>query len=95
MRFLCADVLIVCCVGKSAQKARRLRAAAAIFAAAVLCRASSIEKTEDVGTQRVTKANFCLALFVRNCVLRELRGEKCSKLTFFEFFKFSGLSINK
>jgi hypothetical protein len=43
----------------------------------------------------VTKANFCLALFVRNCVLRELRGEKCSKLTFFEFFKFSGLSINK
>ena len=43
----------------------------------------------------MTKANFCLALFVRNCVLRELRGEKCSKLTFFEFFKFSGLSINK
>ena len=42
----------------------------------------------------MTKANFCLALFVRNCVLRELRGEKCSKLTFFEFFKFSGLSIN-
>jgi hypothetical protein len=84
-----ADVLIVCCVGKSAQKARRLRAAAVIFAAAVLCRASSIEKTEDAGTQRVTKTNFCHGLFVRNCVLRELRGEKCSKLTFFEFFKFA------
>ena len=77
--------------------ARRLRPAASLRAGRtpVVIRCSSIEKTEDIGTQRVTKANFCLALFVRNCVLRELRGEKCSKLTFFEFFKFSGLSINK
>ena len=80
-----------------AAAARRLRPAAAKRAGRtpVVIRCSSIEKTEDTGTQRVTKANFCLALFVRNCVLRELRGEKCSKLTFFEFFKFSGLSINK
>jgi len=71
--------------------ARRLRPAASLRAGRtpVVIRCSSIEKTEDTGTQRVTKANFCLALFVRNCVLRELRGEKCSKLTFFEFFKFA------
>jgi hypothetical protein len=81
--------------GEECSKLRRLRAAAVIFAAAVLCRASSIEKTEDAGTQRVSKANFCHGLFARNCVLRELRGEECSKWAFFAFSGAGGLSVNK